>query len=131
MSDDAQSLDCNEPTRGSVRVVTTPRQALTGLHIGLANLRVPCSTCDRALQAGDSIWVYAHRTADEPEWQLTRCYCEGCAAHAPVTQTLGASETFVKARLDIVTLASEDRRQLCLSNVEICKYIPPSDSDSP
>jgi len=128
---DTQQPDGHNPTPDSTRVVTTPQQALTGLHIGLANLRLPCSTCDRALQAGDSIWVYAHRTADEPEWQLTRCYCEGCAAHAPTTQTLGTSEILAKAHLDIVTLVSEDRRQLCLSDAEICKYSPPSDSNSP
>jgi len=131
MIDDAPPVEHRERVGDLPRIVTTPQQALSGLHIGLANLCVQCSTCDRPLQAGDLVWVYAHRAADEPEWQLTRCYCRGCAAHAPDTQTLGTSELLAKARLNVVTLESKERRQLCLSDVTVCKYSPLEASASP
>lgn len=124
MINDTPSVEHHKQVRDFKRVTTTPQQALTGLHIGFANLRVQCTTCDRSLQAGNLVWVDAYRPADAPEWQLTRCYCQGCAAHAPDTPTLGTSEVRAKARLDVVTLQNEGRRQLCLSDVEVCRFRP-------
>lgn len=101
------------------QVVTTPRQALTGLQVGLANLEVHCTSCGQTRHDGEQLWVYAYRAADDPEWLLTRCYCLGCAPDRIETPTLGMSEVLVEARLDVVSLSSEQRHRLCLREIEV------------
>ena len=105
-------------------VMTTPSQALTGVHIGLANCTVRCSGCDETLRESNSIGVYAYRAADAPEWVLTRCYCQQCAPEVIETPTLGTSEVVVTATLDVVSLSSEQRHQLCLGDVETLAVSP-------
>jgi hypothetical protein len=105
-------------------VVTTPKQALSGLHIGLANLQALCTTCGDALGEGQPIWVYAYRAAEDPEWLLTRCYCRDCAPDGIETPTLGTSETLIEAYLDVVSLSGERRHQLCLSEVAVLAFSP-------
>lgn len=119
-----RSRNHSNPDHVSPSVVTTPSQALTGLHIGLADCTARCSTCDETLLEGQPIWVYAYRAADAPEWVLTRCYCEMCAPDGIETPTLGTSEVLVKAFLDIVSLSMERRHHLCLSEVETLTVSP-------
>ena len=112
----------HDPTSPSV--VTIPSQALTGLHIGLANCTVRCSGCEVTLQEGNSIWVYAYRAAEAPEWVLSRYYCEQCAPDGIETPTLGTSEVLITAVLEVVSLLREQRHQLCLGEVETLAVSP-------
>ena len=116
---------------GPQPVVTTPRQALTGLQIGLANLQVHCTACGQARHEGQQVWVYAYRTADDPEWLVTRCYCPQCAPARIETPTLGTSEALIEARLDVVSLSSEQRHHLCLSDVEVLGCSPLTEGAAP
>ncbi|WP_348611667.1 hypothetical protein [Halobaculum rarum] len=112
-------------------VQTTLHQTLTGLPVGLATLDVICSACKRAIQEGDHLWVYAYRAADDPEWLLTRCYCEACAVDEIETPTLGTSETLVEARLDVVAITSEQRHHLCLGAVDVRAFSPLTEGARP
>lgn len=116
---------------GSPSVVTTPSQALAGVQIGLADCTARCSACDATLREGDPIWVYAYRAAEAPEWVLTRCYCERCAPKDIETPTLGTSEVLVTAVLAVVSLSSERRHQLCLSEIETLAVSPLTEGASP
>lgn len=104
--------------------VTTPRQVLTGLSIGLANLRAYCTGCNRTLREGDRIWVYAYRAAEGPEWTITRCFCPDCVERQIDTPTLGTSEVVAAARLNVRSLAGEQRHELCLTAIEPCAFSP-------
>lgn len=115
---------------GPQRVGTTLRQALTGLQIGLANLQAHCTSCGQACHEGQQVWVYAYRAADEPEWLLSRCYCSGCAPDCIETPTLGTSEALIEARLDVVSLSSQQRHNLCLSEIEILAFSPLTEGTS-
>lgn len=104
--------------------MTTPRQVLTGLPIGLANLRVYCTGCNRTLREGDRIWVYAYRAAEDAEWTVTRCFCADCVERRIDTPTLGTSEVVAAARLNVRSLAGEQRHELCLTHVEPSAFSP-------
>ena len=56
-SDHTHDWDRPKPDHdpASPGVMTTPSQALTGIHIGLANCTVRCSVCDETLREGNSI----------------------------------------------------------------------------
>jgi hypothetical protein len=105
-------------------VATTPRQVLTGLRIGLANLRAYCTGCNRTLREGDRVWVYAYRAAEDPEWTITRCFCRDCTDRRIETPTLGTSEVLAAARLNVRSLSGEQRHELCLTHVEPCAFSP-------
>lgn len=124
--------DRPEPAHESTepQVVTTPRQILSGLPMGLANLHALCSSCGQALHEGDRIWVYAKRAVEDPEWVLSRCYCGDCAVARIDTPTRGTSEMRAEARLNVVALSSEQRHQLCLGEVEVLAFSPLTEGDS-
>lgn len=104
--------------------VTTPRQVLTGLPIGLANLRAYYTGCNRTLREGDRIWVHAYRAAEDAEWTITRCFCADRVERRIDTPTLGTSEVVAAARLNVRSLAGEQRHELCLTTVEPCAFSP-------
>jgi hypothetical protein len=104
--------------------VTTPRQVLTGLPIGLANLRAYCTGCNRTLREGDQVWVYAYRAAEDAEWTLTRCFCSECADHRITSPTLGTSEVPAAGRLNVLSLSGEQRHELRLTHIEPCAFSP-------
>lgn len=118
-----------EPDRPPV--LTTLLQALSGLHIGRADLRVDCTSCSRTRQEGQQIWVYAYRAADAPAWVLTRCYCRECANHRIETPTHGMSEALIEARLDVATLTHTQRHELCLSQIDVLTFSPPTEGTQP
>jgi len=121
-----QSWDRPKPDydRRQDAAVTTPRQLLTGLQIGLANLRVQCTGCNRTMGEGDRVWVYAYRAAEDPEWTITRCFCPSCTDRQIETPTLGTSEVLVAARLNVRSLSGEQRHELCLTHVDPCAFSP-------
>ena len=110
--------------------MTTPLQALTGVHIGLANCTVRCAVCVETLREGNSIGVYAYRAADDPEWVLTRCCCRQCAPEG-IETILRTSEVGITATLDVVSLSSEQRHQLCLDDVETLAVSPLTEGTVP
>ena len=132
IDESVHAWDCPAPEDSEPqRVVTTLRQALTGLQIGLANLQARCTACGQARHEGQQVWVYVYRTADAPEWVLSRCYCSGCAPGCIETPTLGTSEALIEARLDVVSLSSEHCHNLCLSEIEVLTFSPLTEGASP
>ncbi|MFA1610781.1 hypothetical protein [Halobellus rubicundus] len=104
--------------------VTTPRQLLTGLGIGLATLEVHCTGCNCRMGEGEMVWVYAYRAAEDPEWTITRCFCAACTDRRIETPTLGTSEVLAAARLNVRSVVDEQRHELCLTHVEPCAFSP-------
>lgn len=121
-----QDLETEHP-----QIVSTQRQVLSALHIGLANLTVACTACRRTLREGHPVWVYAYWAADDPEWLPTRCFCQECKDHALEIPTLGTSELLIEARLDVVTQTTDQRQHLCLGAVEVVTFSPPTEGASP
>lgn len=126
IGDHSHSWDRPKPDhdRREDAAVTTPRQMLTGLRVGLATLQAYCTGCNRTMREGDRVWVYAYRAAEAPDWTITRCFCRNCTAHRIETPTLGTSEVLAAARLNVRSLSGEQRHELCLTAVEPCAFSP-------
>lgn len=112
-------------------VTTTPGQVLTGLQVGLPDLRTVCSTCGDEFREGQAVFVSAYRTADAPTWDLVRCACPGCAPADIEHPTLGVTEALVRARLSVVSLPSSRTHRHCLTEVEPVAFSPPTEGSQP
>ena len=104
------------------RIVSTPQQVFTGLRVGLANQTVECSQCGALRQSGQSIVCYAYRSADAPEWLLTRCYCTDCTPTEIETPTLGTSELLLEAELGVVSDVADQLHECCLQDVRVVDW---------
>lgn len=112
-------------------VVTTPQQALSGLQVGLSNLRTVCTECGLKSVEGERVGVYAYRTAEARDWDVARCYCSGCAPERVRTPTLGAEEAIVRARLGVCSDAGAQTHRCCLIEVELVAFSPPTEGCQP
>lgn len=119
-------LDCERPG-----VITTPQQLLTGLAVGLANLRALCNGCGEAVGEGALLTVYAYRCPETPDWETSRCYCEACGPDRIETPTLGATEALVRTRLGVIALPDERAHRLCLTGVELLAVSRPTEGSEP
>lgn len=114
----------NESTQP--QVTSTPTQVLTGLQVGLPSLEVICEDCGHTLQEGADLGVYAYRPAEYPQWGLCRCYCSACTPHRITTPTLGTAEAIVTAEVVVVSRPSSRDHRLCLGEVSLVAFAPPS-----
>ena len=109
----------------------TPEQLFTGTEIGLPALEAVCESCTQTLHEGARCTVYVYQPTKEVYWYTRRCYCEDCAPAMIHTPTLGTSEMLVHALLG--TIASQPRQtyRLCLIDVRLSAYSPPTEGSEP
>ena len=119
------------PHPGAPGVVTTPQQMLTGLQVGLSNLRTVCTECGVESVEGERVGVYAYRTAEARDWDVARCYCSECAPERVRTPTLGAEEAIVRARLCVCSDVGTQTHWCCLTAVELVGFSPPTEGRQP
>lgn len=112
-------------------VVTTPQQVLTGLQVGLTDLRAVCTDCGGESGEGDRVGVYAYRGAEAREWTTARCYCRACAPGRVRTPTLGVAEAIVRGRLGVCSDAGTQTHWCCLTAVELVEFSPPTEGRQP
>ena len=108
-----------------------PAQVLTGWSIGLPTNRVVCVGCGAQLGEGRAVTVYGYRVAEGSKWDLRRCYCEDCAPSVIHSPTLGVSELLARAWLGTLALPRDRTHHLCLTEVELVAYSPPSEGAEP
>jgi hypothetical protein len=114
------------------RLVCAPAsQVLAGHHVGAVPERAYCTGCDRVLREGVSVVCYAYRCADAGRWTVPCVYCQGCAPEAITAPTLGASEVLVTAVLASVSLPDARTHRLCLHDVTVVAWRPPTEGSQP
>lgn len=112
-------------------VVSTPEQVLTGSQVGLPDLSAVCACCDVSITEGQASTIYAYRPSDVPEWNPARCYCQACVPNEIPAPTNATSEVLVQAWLGVVTRPHDRSHRLCLLEVELMAFSPPTEGSDP
>lgn len=112
-------------------LTATPEQLFTGTEIGLPKLEAVCGTCTQTLHEGACCTVYAYQPAEKVRWYTRRCYCEDCAPAVIQTPTVGTSEVLVQAILGTIASQSRQTYRLCLTEVTLGTYSPPTEGREP
>mgnify|MGYP006290700667 FL=1 len=131
MIDECYSCDRSFDLDAPHQVQSTPEQVLRGAHLGLATLVVRCTGCERTLEEGAEVEIYAYRAADAPRWTVARWYCRECGPGMIRGPTLGTTEALVAAQLAIVSLPPEQRHSLCVSEPSVTSFSPPTKGSAP
>lgn len=109
-----------------VMIQAEPAQVLTGWPVGLPTGHVICVGCGEQLGEGRAVHVYGYRGAERETWDLRRCYCEDCAPHMIHSPTLGVTELLAQAWIGTLAIARTRTHRLCLTDVEVVDFSPPS-----
>lgn len=112
-------------------IVSTPQQVLTGVQIGLPDLHASCTCCGESITEGQACTVYAYRPANGQEWYPAKCYCQGCAPDKIPTPTIGTSEVVIQSWLGVVSRPHDRSHRLCLLEVELVEFSPPTEGRQP
>lgn len=112
-------------------LTASPEQLFLGTEIELFILEAVCRSCTLTLHEGAPCTVYVYQPADDVQWYTRGCYCEACAPATIQTPTLGTSEVLVHAILGTVASQSQQTYRLCLIDVILCAYSPPTEGGEP
>lgn len=127
-ADDCGQADA-EPT---ARLLCAPAsQILQGHQVGVLPERVYCTGCNCVLREGQPVVCYAYQCVEADQWAVPYVYCEGCAPDAIRAPTLGASEMLVTAVLASVSLPADRTHRLCLYDVVVVVWSPPTEGSQP
>lgn len=121
----------HEPTGPTREVTAAPTQLLTGQQVGLYADHVVCTGCTTQLTEGRAMTVYGYQRAESRDWDLRRCYCADCAPATIGEPTLGVTELLARAWLGTVALPRSRTHRLCLTDVDIVDFSPPSEGTKP
>lgn len=119
------------PTECESTLTGTPEQLFTGTELGLPTLEAVCQSCNQTLHEGAPCTVYVYQSADDVQWYLRRCYCDDCAPTTIQTPTLGTSEALIHAVLGTIASQSQQTYRLCLTEIVLRAYSPPTVGSDP
>ncbi|QCS42025.1 hypothetical protein FEJ81_06510 [Natrinema versiforme] len=112
-------------------VIATPEAVLAGHPVGpYANGAVFIS-CGEALHETDIVFAYAYRCAETTDWIVSRLYCHGCVPERVRSPTLGVTEVLVGGRLGTITLSTARSHRLCLTELAVRAFSPPTEGCPP
>ena len=120
------------PSEGESPVLTaTPGQLFIGFEIGLPTLEAICQSCSQTLREGARCTVYVYQPTDDVQWYTRGCYCEECTPAAIERPTEGTSEGLVHAVLGTIASQSQQTHRLCLTDITLHAYSPPTEGSEP
>ena len=112
-------------------VIAAPEQLLAGHPVGPKPDAAICIGCGEGLHATDIAFAYAYRCADAVRWEVPRLYCLGCAPDRIRSPTLGTTEALVGGRLGTLALPTTRHHRLCLTELAIRAFSPPTEGCPP
>ena len=115
-----------EPT-----VTATPAQVLHGHPVGPKPDAAVCIGCGAPLRETDIVFAYAYRCADAAQWDIPRLFCHGCAPDRIKSPTLGTTELLVGGRLGSIALPTPRSPRLCLTELALRAFSPPTEGCAP
>ncbi|MDG5820193.1 hypothetical protein [Natronococcus sp. A-GB7] len=115
-----------EPT-----VTATPAQVLHGHPVGPKPDAAVCIGCGSPLRETDIVFAYAYRCADAAQWDIPRLFCHGCAPGRIRSPTLGTTELLVGGRLGSIALPTPRSSRLCLTELALRAFSPPTEGCAP
>ena len=121
-STDSARSKCESPVLRAI-----PEQLFTGTEIGLPTLEAVCESCTQTLHEGARCTVYVYQPVEDAQWYTRRCYCDDCAPATIQTPTVGTSEGLVHASLGTIASQSRQTYRLCLTEVTLSAYSPPTE----
>lgn len=124
-TDGGLRVEGDENSTSEHAVVAPLEQLFTGLRVGLPTLTVQCCACGTELGEGNTVSVYAYRTAETPHWHLARCRCPDCALETIETPTLGATEVRINAWLAVISDVKTQQHRLCLTEPTVSAVSSP------
>ena len=132
-SDDAcrRQSTMNGALDNETMVTATPEAVLTGHPVGPRANGAVCIGCGEALHEVDIVSAYAYRCADAADWVVSRLYCLECAPARIRSPTLGATEVLVGGRLGSITLPTARTHRLCLVELKMRTFSPPTEGCAP
>ncbi|WP_394740096.1 hypothetical protein [Natronococcus roseus] len=112
-------------------VTATPAQVLHGHPVGPKPDAAVCIGCGSPLRETDVVFAYAYRCADAAQWDIPRLFCHGCAPGRIRSPTLGTTEVLVGGRLGSIALPTPRSPQLCLTELALRAFSPPTEGCAP
>lgn len=112
-------------------VIATPEAVLAGHPVGPHANGAVCIGCGEALHEADIVFAYAYRCAEATDWIVSRLSCHGCAPSRIRSPTLGATEVLVGGRLGTIALPTARTYRLCLTELAVRTFSPPTEGCSP
>jgi len=112
-------------------VIATPEAVLAGHPVGPRSNGAVCIGCGEALYETDIVFAYAYRCAEAADWIVSRLYCLECAPSRVRSPTLGVTEVLVGGRLGTITLPTARSHRLCLTELALRAFSPPTEGCPP
>ena len=116
---------------GETTVIATPEGVLAGHPVGPHTNGAVCIGCGKALHETDIVFAYAYRCAEAADWIVSRLYCLECAPSRVRSPTLGVTEVLVGGRLGTITLPTARSHRLCLTELALRAFSPPTEGYPP
>ena len=112
-------------------VIATPVQILPGHPVGTPPHPAVCTICGTRLGETEIVLAYAYQCRGSRLWNVPRLFCWGCAPDAISTPTFETAEVLVAGRVGALSLPTSRSHRLCLTELAVRAYSPPTEGAEP